>query len=95
MHLALSNVPRARQLRTELELPVTTRHLQQILLNSRYFQSNTVITKPPLTKTNKNARFKFAQGPHDIGCRMEKWFFFQMKKMNARNYVDLLEDILF
>lgn len=82
LRLASSGVPTARQIRTELELPVTTRRVQQILSKSGRFRWKKMITKPPLTEKHKSARLKFAKDHMTWDAEWENVIFSDEKKFN-------------
>ena len=69
-HDATRNRLSSRQIKANLDLPVTNRRIQQVLSSATYIRWRKSIKKPALKPHHKHARLAFARKYMNIG---EKW----------------------
>lgn len=82
MRSAAKEFSSAAQLRTELELPVSTRRVQQILKSSGRFRWTKMLQKPAMKPGHKQARLDFAHTHMSWTKEWEYVIFSDEKKFN-------------
>ncbi|XP_043256873.1 uncharacterized protein LOC122399882 [Colletes gigas] len=81
MRSAAKEIKTAAQLRTELQLPITTRRVQQVLKSSGRFKWTKMLQKPILKDRHKQARLEFAQSHMSWTQEWENIIFCQARRL--------------